>query len=177
MSEMIEFVANLSLDKCKSRLESRHENFTLLALRGQTRIAVKVRPVEPNTYKFSLRRVGKSSPFDWAASGEFSGYLRGLTSEKTAVVGQQKLNWFSLVFSEIVMIMISFGMLLGFVSDGTANRDNILFFVLGAGVINVVLIGWSYIWMAGHAREMQNIVTRLLGQDYDFGSSFDQPWS
>lgn len=171
---MIEFVANLSLDKCKARLESRHENFTLLAFRGQTRIAVKVWPVDTNTYKFSLKRVSKSSPFDWIGSGGFSGYLRGLSADRTAVVGQQKLNWISLIWAEIVMVLMSFFMIVGFVSDGTANRDNIPLFIVAAIIINIVLIGFSYIWMAGHAREMQNIVTRMLGQDYDFGSSFDR---
>ena len=119
MSEMIEFVADLPLETCKRRLESRHEKFTFIAWKGQTRIAVKVRTIDPNTYKFNMKRVSKSSPFEWGSTGGFSGYLRGLTNNSTAVVGQKKLNWFTITFGQILMIFLSAVLIIGWWSDET----------------------------------------------------------
>ena len=176
MSDMIEFIADLPIETCKRRLESRHQNFTLIAWRGQTRVAVKVVLVDANTYKFRLKRVSKSSPFEWGSSGGFHGYLRRLTNNSTAVVGQKKINWFSIIITQILMFLMSAMVIVAWISDGTLDSSARPLLVMGAVVFNSITFAVMYVYGMGHAKEMENTVVRILGQRYDFGQPLNTPY-
>lgn len=176
MSGMTEFIADLPIEICKRRLESRHQNFTFFAWRGQTRVAVKVIPIDTDTYKFRLKRVSKSSPFEWGSSGGFHGYLRRLTNNSTAVVGQKQINWISIIFAQILMVVMSVFIIGAGLSDATFSTDDFPLLVGGAFVINILIFTVAYVYGAGHAKEMENTVTRILGQAYDFGKPLNTPY-
>lgn len=177
MSEMTEFIASLPIETCKRRLESRHENFTFIAWKGQTRIAVKVKPVDANTYKFTLKRVSKSSPFEWGSTGGFSGYLRRLTSDSTAVVGQRKMNWLGVIIGQVVMMMAAGIVIFGSLSDGTFDKEAIPLLIAAGVGFNIIIFLVSYFYSYGHAKEMENTVVRVLGQGYDFGQPLNTPYA
>ncbi|MCI0711159.1 MAG: hypothetical protein L0154_13460, partial [Chloroflexi bacterium] len=96
---MIEFVSNLSPDNCVRRLENQSEGFSIFSFRWQTRLVVKVRPVDQFTYNFTLKRVGKSSLWSWGGVSRVEGFLKAQTPNATVVIAQAYYNWFTIMFS------------------------------------------------------------------------------
>ena len=60
-------------------------------------------------------------------------------------------------------------MVLAWLSDGTVDSSNLPLFGVGVLVFNIIIFIVMYVYGMMHANEMENTVTHLLGEAYDFG--------
>ncbi len=163
MSERIEFVANLSLEECRERLETLHEKAAFLAARGQTRISVNITSLDPNAYQFSLKRVGKSSFKDNIGMHGFSGELRILTTDTTSVVGQPQINWYFLSIAQIFIAFLTVSSMLNvLIFQAPTGLEKFLYLFL-AFIFNIATFLVMYLWAMWRGREMQNLALKVLG--------------
>jgi hypothetical protein len=155
-SAVLEFVAPLPLDKCVRRLEARHEKMKWFAWDWQHRTLISVHQQDPDTYRFTMKRVQKNSFLPYGSLAMVRGYLRKLDGDHTVVLAEKHVVYFWLVMPLVALIGMIAAMLL--VNDPSATPANIRVMGVIAGAFG---LGWLAIswWRVG--AQMWELVATL----------------
>jgi len=139
------FVAPFALHRCREMLQARHEPATLFAFKGQTRLAVSIAPVDPDTYRFKLRKMQKSLLS--RPMGSFitaSGVLQKRDDFTTFVKSDIRISTFSAALQIFLTCLIVgfFGVLIAL--DNPAYQTSIAAGTMGVIALLIVWL-WAYI--------------------------------
>lgn len=160
----VEFIAPLPVERCVALLKTRHEDFSFLSFRWQTRLVVQVNQTDPFTYGFMVKRVGKSTMVAWGGVARVEGFLRAQSSKATVVLGQPYFNWYFILFSQIVFALATAALFWNWHEEGLITDKNPLMAVGGWLLLNIGLFLLTVIWAWWQAQNMLAIVRGTLGQ-------------
>ncbi len=137
-SNVLEFIAPLPLDKCVRRLEARHESMKWFSWDWQRRTWISVRQQDPDTYRFAMKRIEKSSFIAYGSLAVVRGYLRRLDGEHTVVLAEKHIAYFWFVLPLITLIGLLAAMALA--DDPNTNAPDL-------GSIAVFTAAFELVWL------------------------------
>lgn len=140
------FMAPFPLEKCKRRIQNLHEDSTLFAWKGQTRLVAKVWDVNDHAAAFKVYRASKSSlefQGSWAMT-----HARGILKqegEQTEVVGEVVLPTLGQIITWVLVLILWgwFSYFMGMMMMAAGWHPAALIFASG-GLLNVVILGTWY---------------------------------
>jgi hypothetical protein len=162
-SNVLEFVAPLSLERCVRRLEARHENMQWFSWRWQHRTWISLRPQDPSTYRFTMKRIERSSFIPMGSLAVVRGYLRRLDGEHTVVLAEKHVAYLWVMMPLIALVGIVAAMLLPKDPSTTPADMRIM-----AVAIVVIGLGWlvTVFWQIGaQTRELIGTLKEALESD------------
>ncbi len=140
------FTAPFPLEKCKRRIESLHEEATLLALRGQMRVIAKTRDVDDTATVFTVHRAPKSS-LDisfFPPSVQARGVLKLNQEGQTEVFGEVTLTRLGQVLGSVFVLAFWgwFSYFIGMMITAVGWHPATIIFASGGLLIATILGVW-----------------------------------
>ncbi len=162
-SNILEFVAPLPLDKCVRRLEARHESMKWFALDWQRRTWISVRQQDPNTYRFTMKRIEKNSFIAYGSLAVVCGYLRRLDADHTLVLAEKHVAYLWLVMPLVAVVGFVVALLLADYPDTMTPVLRIFAALVAVFGLSGLAVSW---WRVGaQMRELIGALKEALTGD------------